>query len=282
MYVMLHKFLLNRWSAIATHLPGRTDNEIKNFWNTHLKKKLIQMGFDPMTHQPRTDIISTLPYLLALANMTEMMEHHQSWDDQQASMSLLQAETVHLAKLQCLQYLLQQSSNPLNIINSNNNSYDQNTLITNMDQQQQSLSLLNTISNVKQNQIIDNAATSFSDMNIDNDNSQPLHHQNILLPHFLDQVSFNSQSCLNNNEQGQGTIITTNNNNFATVDDETLWININIPSSSSSAPISIIPPNANNPGDASSSTSTTSYGVGGPCSYWSELFFEDPIMHDLS
>nr|WLQ69479.1 MYB protein [Zingiber officinale] len=61
------------WSAIASHLPGRTDNEIKNFWNTHLKKKLIQMGFDPMTHRPRTDFFSTLPQLIALANLRELI-----------------------------------------------------------------------------------------------------------------------------------------------------------------------------------------------------------------
>lgn len=29
-----------RWSAIAAKLPGRTDNEIKNVWHTHLKKRL--------------------------------------------------------------------------------------------------------------------------------------------------------------------------------------------------------------------------------------------------
>ena len=29
-----------RWSAIAARLPGRTDNEIKNVWHTHLKKRL--------------------------------------------------------------------------------------------------------------------------------------------------------------------------------------------------------------------------------------------------
>jgi transcription factor MYB, plant len=63
----LHSVLGNKWSAIATHLPGRTDNEIKNFWNTHLRKRLIQMGFDPMTHRPRTDFFAALPQLIALA-----------------------------------------------------------------------------------------------------------------------------------------------------------------------------------------------------------------------
>lgn len=31
---------LRRWSRIAAKLPGRTDNEIKNVWHTHLKKRL--------------------------------------------------------------------------------------------------------------------------------------------------------------------------------------------------------------------------------------------------
>ena len=35
-------FLDFRWSAIAARLPGRTDNEIKNVWHTHLKKRLRQ------------------------------------------------------------------------------------------------------------------------------------------------------------------------------------------------------------------------------------------------
>ncbi|KAF5481738.1 hypothetical protein F2P56_002369 [Juglans regia] len=38
--IRLHKLLGNRWSLIAGRLPGRTDNEIKNYWNTNLGKKV--------------------------------------------------------------------------------------------------------------------------------------------------------------------------------------------------------------------------------------------------
>nr|QQP16908.1 MYB [Triticum aestivum] len=38
--IQLHAMLGNRWSSIAARLPGRTDNEIKNVWHTHLKKRL--------------------------------------------------------------------------------------------------------------------------------------------------------------------------------------------------------------------------------------------------
>ncbi|KAJ8650191.1 hypothetical protein MRB53_003214 [Persea americana] len=44
--IRLHSLLGNRWSLIAGRLPGRTDNEIKNYWNTHLSKRLKTRGAD--------------------------------------------------------------------------------------------------------------------------------------------------------------------------------------------------------------------------------------------
>ncbi|XP_043704093.1 myb-related protein 308-like [Telopea speciosissima] len=50
--IKLHSLLGNKWSLIAGRLPGRTDNEIKNYWNTHIKRKLLSRGLDPHTHRP--------------------------------------------------------------------------------------------------------------------------------------------------------------------------------------------------------------------------------------
>ncbi|KFK28206.1 hypothetical protein AALP_AA8G486200 [Arabis alpina] len=115
-----HAVLGNKWSMIASHLPGRTDNEIKNFWNTHLKKKLINMGFDPMTHRPRTDdIFSSFSQLLSLSNLRGLvgMQQQQVPIEDQALLNL-QAE---MAKLQLLHYFLQPppsiNPNDLNILN---------------------------------------------------------------------------------------------------------------------------------------------------------------------
>ncbi|KAM0953149.1 putative transcription factor MYB-HB-like family [Dioscorea sansibarensis] len=53
--IRLHKLLGNKWSLIAGRLPGRTDNEIKNYWNTHLSKT-IKQGNGHDEHQNKTEM----------------------------------------------------------------------------------------------------------------------------------------------------------------------------------------------------------------------------------
>jgi hypothetical protein len=55
--IIVDVFLCCRWSLIAAKMPGRTDNDIKNHWNTRLKKKLCNMGIDPVTHKPISELL---------------------------------------------------------------------------------------------------------------------------------------------------------------------------------------------------------------------------------
>ncbi|CAM8941054.1 hypothetical protein QQ045_014133 [Rhodiola kirilowii] len=47
--IELHSLIGNKRSLIAGRLPGRTDNEIKNYWNTHIRKKLLSKGLILLT-----------------------------------------------------------------------------------------------------------------------------------------------------------------------------------------------------------------------------------------
>ncbi|KAG2301476.1 hypothetical protein Bca4012_059736 [Brassica carinata] len=44
--------------SMVNNLPGRTDNDVKNYWNTKLKKRLMKMGIDPVTHKPVSQVLS--------------------------------------------------------------------------------------------------------------------------------------------------------------------------------------------------------------------------------
>ncbi|XP_043687900.1 transcription factor MYB10-like [Telopea speciosissima] len=56
--INLHEMLGNKWSKIASNLPGRTDNEIKNVWNTHLKKRLALKGQNPSGNEHKEVSVS--------------------------------------------------------------------------------------------------------------------------------------------------------------------------------------------------------------------------------
>ncbi|XP_058735509.1 transcription factor MYB102-like [Vicia villosa] len=106
--IQLHSILGNKWSAIASRLPGRTDNEIKNYWNTHIRKRLMRMGIDPVTHSPRLDLLDLSsilnssfyasasmmnPEILKLAaSLFSSQENHQIDQNQQVISHLVQTQ----------------------------------------------------------------------------------------------------------------------------------------------------------------------------------------------
>ncbi|KAE8663059.1 Transcription factor MYB1 [Hibiscus syriacus] len=64
--IKLHNLLGNRWSLIAGRLPGRTANDVKNYWNCHLSKKLVNAR--QTEHQASTNMEKFVrPYLPNIA-----------------------------------------------------------------------------------------------------------------------------------------------------------------------------------------------------------------------
>ncbi|KAI3755977.1 hypothetical protein L1987_55788 [Smallanthus sonchifolius] len=85
----MNKLIGGRWSKIASHLPGRTDNEIKNVWNTHLKKRSLLMINNNNGSSPLASNISN-----ELTNQEETLGHPKVTELTEATGPVLLVEDV--------------------------------------------------------------------------------------------------------------------------------------------------------------------------------------------
>ncbi|GMI65018.1 myb domain protein 60 [Hibiscus trionum] len=108
MIIHLQALLGNKWAAIASYLPQRTDNDIKNYWNTHLKKKLKNLEPQSSTTTSR------------LVSKSSNIERDKSLEFASTSSS---AATTYASSTENISRLLQgwMRSSPKNTNDNNNN-----------------------------------------------------------------------------------------------------------------------------------------------------------------
>lgn len=115
--IKLHSVVGNRWSLIAAQLPGRTDNDVKNHWNTKLKKRLSGMGIDPVTHKPFSHLMAEIATTLAPPQVAHLAE---------AALGCFKDEMLHLLTKKRIDFQLQQTAPGNNSTTYITNKSDEN------------------------------------------------------------------------------------------------------------------------------------------------------------
>ncbi|KAG5051447.1 hypothetical protein JHK87_003645 [Glycine soja] len=138
--IQLHALLGNKWSIIAAHLPNRTDNEIKNYWNTNIKKRLIRMGLDPITHKPiKSNSFEAYDEFKDTTNMGHVAQWESARLEAEARGSILQvgSGSSNLPRLNLSKIPTQPCSSSYSISNEHMTAYNMYALVlaTNYDLQ---------------------------------------------------------------------------------------------------------------------------------------------------